>query len=46
MKKLDHSEKITPKDTAERQLITSYKEDSQMVEGDPSANFIRRKRPF
>ncbi|VDO78542.1 unnamed protein product [Heligmosomoides polygyrus] len=47
LRKLDQSEKVTLKDlTAECQLIRSYKEDSQMLEGDPSVNFVRRKRAF
>uniref|UniRef100_A0A183GIZ5 Peptidase A2 domain-containing protein n=1 Tax=Heligmosomoides polygyrus TaxID=6339 RepID=A0A183GIZ5_HELPZ len=47
LRKLDQSEKDTLKDfTAECQLIRSYKEDSQMLEGDPSVNLILRKRTF
>ncbi|PIO55853.1 hypothetical protein TELCIR_22757 [Teladorsagia circumcincta] len=46
-RKLDQSEKVTSKDlTAECQLIKSYKEDSRMLEGDPSINLVRRKKRF
>ncbi|PIO74710.1 integrase core domain protein [Teladorsagia circumcincta] len=47
LRKLDQSEKVTLKDlTAECQLVKSYKEDSRMLEGDPSINFVRRKKRF
>ncbi|PIO65756.1 reverse transcriptase [Teladorsagia circumcincta] len=47
LRKLDQSEKVTLKDLdAECQLIKSYKEDSRMLEGDPSINFVRRNNDY
>ncbi|XGW29185.1 hypothetical protein V3C99_008750 [Haemonchus contortus] len=47
LRKLDQFEKVTLKDlTAECQLIKSYKEDSRMLEGVSSVNFIPHKKRF